>query len=167
MQPGDLLFTHAHTPLSWAIRLGQSLRFHKDYSEWSHVALVLSSNGALVEAHSSGIKLANISEYEAAGTKYLHVPVPMDDRDRARVVSFGRSQIGDHYAFLTFSSLIFNLFSPGRWGIVLDNSLICSAFAARCLERANYTFPHTPELMVPADLMQYAVEHFNFRQTAE
>lgn len=157
IDPGDILLTRANTTLSWFIRFGQALKFGKQrqYAHWSHAALIVSPNGDLIEAHSKGIRHANIKEYQHKGTEYVHVPVQMDEHDRAQVLAFAESQVGKWYAFATFASLILNLLTPRRIFFGIDNTEICSTFVARALERAGYVFPHSPAAIVPADLALY------------
>ena len=51
--PGDFILTHGDTLLARFIRLGQSLAFagrNRKYIWWSHAALIVSAEGALLEA---------------------------------------------------------------------------------------------------------------------
>lgn len=154
-KPGDIILTRAHTPLSWLIRFGQSLKLRGKYAGWSHTALIVSSAGDLIEAHGNGIKNAHISEYQHKGTRFIHVPIMMNDEDRKRVLEFAERKLGEKYAFLTFASLVFNIFTPSRFIFALDNTEICSTFVAHALERAGYIWPHSTLAIVPADLAEY------------
>src|SRR6202049_5298998 len=62
--PGDFILTHRHNPMAGLISFGEKRRFRQSdgvYAHWSHCALVVGEDGAVVEAESTGVRRSPIS----------------------------------------------------------------------------------------------------------
>ncbi|MDQ6691652.1 MAG: hypothetical protein M3Z13_02685, partial [Candidatus Dormibacteraeota bacterium] len=54
-QPGDFILTHRKRFISRLIRLAQKIRGReRKYSYWSHAAIIIDTEGTLVEAETKG-----------------------------------------------------------------------------------------------------------------
>src|ERR1700690_2153740 len=74
--PGDFILTHGNTFFSYLIRFGQGLRFHgadRKYTWWSHAAMIISSDGNLIEALGPGVEQRNISRYKETDYHLIHL----------------------------------------------------------------------------------------------
>src|SRR5437773_4468430 len=66
LQPGDFILTHGAEFFSQLIRFGQQLRFRgKDnmYTYWNHAAMVVATDGTIVEALGAGVARRSIDAY--------------------------------------------------------------------------------------------------------
>ena len=66
--PGDFILAHRFRPIAALIKLAQEIRFRGPdsiYAHWTHCALVVDGDGALVEAESLGVKRSPISKYQS------------------------------------------------------------------------------------------------------
>jgi hypothetical protein len=80
--PGDFILTHGGEFFSRVIQFGQGLRFMgKDqaYTYWNHTALIVSADGALIEALGPGIRRNTLAAYK--GTQYTVVHIEASDED--------------------------------------------------------------------------------------
>jgi uncharacterized protein YycO len=154
--PGDFVLTHGTSWTSWMIRLGQALRIHGDdrkYTFWNHAAMIVSSDGAIVEALGAGVKAEHLRKYK--GTTYQVVHIDATAADRAEVANYALSQVGIPYAFLTIVSIGFGLLTGAKFTFDFEGQHICSGLVARALERTDATFNRSPEHIMPADLAKY------------
>jgi uncharacterized protein YycO len=154
--PGDFVLTHGDAWTSKMIRFGQTLRIHGDdrkYTYWNHVAMVVSSDGAIVEALGAGVKPGHLSRY--VGTTYHVVHIDATAADRVQVVNYAQSQVNIPYGFLTIVSIAFGLLTGAKFTFDFDGQHICSGLVARALERTDAIFNRSPEHIMPADLAKY------------
>ena len=169
-RPGDFVLTHGDAWTSKLIRFGQRLRIHGDdrkYTHWNHAAIIVSEDGALIEALGAGVMRTQLSKYEAS--EYHLVRIAADGDDRAQAVAFAEWAAGDtgdphggkrqRYGFLTLVSIAYTLVTGGKFTFGIDGQAICSGLVARAMERTGAIFNRTPTHIMPADLAKYyAVE---------
>lgn len=154
--PGDFVLTHGDAWTSKMIRFGQALRIHgedKRYTYWNHAAMIVSSDGSIVEALGAGVKPGHLSQYK--GTTYHIVHIDAAAPDRLQVASYAESQVNIPYGFLTIVSIAFGLITGAKFTFDFDGQHICSGLVARSLERTDAIFNRSPEHIMPADLAKY------------
>jgi hypothetical protein len=160
-QIGDFVLTGIKSQgiVSLAIKLGALLRgFPKEYRRFSHSALIVGEDGAIVEAVSSGVKRNNLSKYEPAD--YVLVRTKVDHHDAVQVLAFADAvvQAREKYGFLTFVGLAIYCLTGTRLCIQTAGTAICSGFVCDALTRAGFIWPRPPYVMMPADLARYFTE---------
>ena len=87
--PGDFILTHGGEFWSRVIHFGQGLRFagkDRPYTFWNHTALVVSADGAIIEALGPGVQRNTLAAYK--GTQYTIVHIDASDEDRREMVGF-------------------------------------------------------------------------------
>jgi uncharacterized protein YycO len=158
--PGDFVLTHADAWTSRLIEIGQGIRFRGSdsrYAHWNHVALIVSSDGDLIEALGTGVQRRNIRVYDR--TEYHIVHIEASDEDRDEEVRFAEYSLkrGETYGFLTILSIVTGLVTGGKFNFALEGQQICSGLVARALERTTAIFDRTPSHLMPADLAKQFV----------
>lgn len=153
---GDFILTHGKGFISQLIRFGQWLRFHgpdRKYAHWNHAALVVDSDGGIVEAQAGGVKRNTLSEYR--GSEYYLVRVTANDADRAEVAAFGNWCVDQPYDFMTIISLAITNLTGCKFSFYVEGHQICSGLVARAEERTQAIFNRDPSHISPADLAKY------------
>src|ERR1700694_3201739 len=92
--PGDFILSHRHHFVAGLITLAQKRRFRGSdavYAHWSHAALIVETDGALVEAEMTGIRLSPISKYRDDEYHLVYLGPDVASDARARAVAFGKS----------------------------------------------------------------------------
>jgi uncharacterized protein YycO len=154
--PGDFVLTHGDAWTSKMIRFGQSLRIHgadRKYVFWNHAAMIVSSDGDMVEALGAGVKAGHLSRL--LGTTYHVVHIDATAADRLEAVTYAESQKGIPYGFLTIVSIGIGLLTGAKFTFDFEGQHICSGLVARSLERTDAIFNRSPEHIMPADLAKY------------
>ncbi|HZU71790.1 MAG TPA: hypothetical protein VE990_03370 [Acidimicrobiales bacterium] len=157
-RPGDFLLTHRQALLSRFIRVCQRRMLSgedKEFAFWSHAALVVSTEGELIEAVHRGVQRVSASEYRDVEYRVVHVDA--DDHDRAEAVAFAEWAAASHQRFghLTMVSILFTVATGSRLSFELDGTEICSGLVARAEERTGAIFDRDPTHVMPADLARY------------
>lgn len=162
MQPGDIVFTHAEGWRSAAIRFGQALRARgpaRRFAHWSHVAIVTSRAGDLIEAVDTGVKPGHVDDLIAGGTPFTVVETHIVPHDWEQMRDFLNSVVHARwrYGWWTLTSVAINHLTNSNiaWG--KNGTAICSGLAAEALTRAGHIFDRPPAYMSPFHLAQ----HFN------
>lgn len=152
---GDIVFVHGSGFFDKFIQFGQRLRFNKNDSFYNHVALIIDSQGTLIESTSKGVKQSHISKYENPRYQLKVVNIPASTEDRVEVLNFAKSCLSDGYSWigLIFSALC--VLSGLKFSVGFDEQFICSGLVAASLERTNAIFPRNSRSMTPADLLAY------------
>src|SRR6266480_6545002 len=87
--PGDFILTHGGEFFSRVIQFGQGLRFsgkNRPYTYWNHSALIVSADGAIIEALGPGVRRNTLAAYH--GTQYTVVHIDAsEDRKSTRLNS--------------------------------------------------------------------------------
>src|SRR2546421_12307289 len=83
--PGDMLLTHRSGIVPRLIRLGERRRFRgsrRTFAHWSHAALLVDGQGALVEAETRGVELSPLSKYREREYHVVHTGEQLGDSGR-------------------------------------------------------------------------------------
>lgn len=156
--PGDILLVNDYSGsrdlLGNLIRAGERARYgDTDDARWTHSALIVSTDGDIVEALARGVARSHISKYDSVEVLTVSPGVAADDPRRGFAVAFALSHVGDAYGYLDFVSLAMTLLTGLDWSLHSDRSFICSQLVARateCFTHDGYDWPC--EQMMPADL---------------
>lgn len=145
VEAGNFIVIHGHDFIDKLIQIFTM-------SHWNHAALVVFTNGTIIELHTNGIKKNNISEYDAQD---IHiVDIDMSVEDRKQVVKYADFMLKKHesYGFMTIVSIAFKIITRSRLIIKFDGTMICSEFVARALSQGGVIWEQDPALITPADL---------------
>ena len=151
--PGDFILTHGGEFFSRVIQFGQGLRFtgkDRPYTYWNHSALIVSADGALIEALGPGIRRNTLKDYQ--GTQYTVVHIEASDEDRREMVAFAEHSLGGSYDWATIVSITLSLLTGLKLSFGFPGQLICSGLVARALERTTAIFDEEPSHVMPAEL---------------
>lgn len=158
--PGDFILTHGSSSMGKVIRVGERLRFRgpdRKYTRWNHVALLVDSEGGLIEADEGGVHRAQLSKY--AAVEYYLVRIQASDEERAHAVQFADWSLHQSFGWLNIISIALSLMTGVKLDIGLGNQETCSSLVARALEHAGKIMETDPARAMPADLAkQYHVE---------
>ena len=154
-QPGDFLLLHEPDFVSKMIRVGQRVRYNKDYAYWNHTVLITSRNGDMIEALKGGVTFGHISKYQ--DVDYYLVRVNASKEDALEIVAFANSILArpPKYGFGVILSIFFTLLFGWRLVFGRVGTYICSGLVASALTRGTAIFDKPPEYMTPADLAKY------------
>ena len=153
--PGDFILAHRHHVIARFISLAQKRRFKgtdAGYAHWSHTALVVETDGTLVEAEISGVRQNPISRYRAGEYHLVRLGSEFSPDARARAVAYAKAQVGQGFGFLDMFGV--SLYLIFGWPVRLTRRghEICSGLVVRALQ-AGGLVPHLdPLLTLPADL---------------
>lgn len=153
--PGDFVLTHRHNPISMLISAGQGWRFRGAdavFAHWSHCALLVSGEGALVEAESTGVRRSPISKYKTNEYHLVRLGPEFSPEGRHRAVDYANAQVGKAFGYLALlGSAIFLLTSwPVR--LMRRDHEICAGLVVRALQAGGLCLDLDPELTLPGDL---------------
>jgi uncharacterized protein YycO len=153
--PGDFILAHRHHFLARLISEAQMRRFRGNdaiYAHWSHAAIIVGSDGELVEAEIMGVERNPISRYRDDEYHVVRLGPDFLPDDRARTVAYAVGQVGQAFGFLAMlgASLYLLLGVPVR--LMRHNHQICSALVVRALQHGGQAPNLDPELALPADL---------------
>jgi hypothetical protein len=153
-RPGDFILIHSEGWLSTLIYLLQALRFRgpedRKYRHWSHVALVTSRRGRIIEVVNTGVGAQRLEKYR--NTEYHYVHIDASQQERAEIVKFAESCVGQPYGRLAALALVVAALTSGRFIGGDNGQQNCAALVARALARAGVRFEREPPEMLPADL---------------
>jgi cell wall-associated NlpC family hydrolase len=156
--PGDFVLVRGRGWISMAVYAFQGLRFRapgeRRYAYWSHVALVTSARGRLVEVGPRGVFRNTLETYRTFEYHYVHVAA--SGARRAEAARFAESCVGQPYG--TLSSIALGFFALVGCPLAVPDrgQHNCAALVARALERATgERFTRTPINMMPADIAKH------------
>jgi hypothetical protein len=152
---GDFILAHRHNFIAGLISQAQQRRFKGTdavYAHWSHSAVVVNADGALVEAETTGVRLSPISKYRKDEYHLLRLGPEFSSEGRASTVAYAKGQIGQAFGFLDlFGATLYLLFGwPLR--LIRRNHQICSGLVVRALQAGGMVPQLDPALTLPADL---------------
>lgn len=152
-RPGDIILVRYKDWLGWLIRTFERMRYRTPedlpYTYWSHVALVISRAGHLVEVNARGVVISNIGHYRDRDYHYVWLDLP--DAGRKAAVRFARSCLKQKYSLRNFLLLAANIGLGVRFRIP-DSGHGCVSVVVRALQEAGIRFQQKPTEMMPADL---------------
>ena len=164
-KPGDFILVRGHGLISPLIHWVQRLRFsrHEDrkFLHWTHVALVTSTHGRIVEVVPRGVVAQQIEKYRRAEYHYVHLDVP--DSDRWAGVLFAELCVGQPYGRLSFLALGLAALTRRQLQIQDPRRQHCVSLVIRALERMRGEFGREALDMMPADL----AKHYNITPRSE
>ena len=111
-RPGDFILTHGGELFSRLTQIGQQLRYagaDQPYTYWNHAALIVSNDGALVEALGAGVHRTTLAAYDQ--TQYTVVAIDASAEDRAEMVEDGRVKVTCEFCSSTYE------FTPEEAGV--------------------------------------------------
>jgi len=157
-EPGDLVFCHSKGIIGRAIRVAQRLRNSPEDAMWNHVAIIDKrdkfGNYYVIQAEAKGVTNNKQLGSIAPGGRFKIVPFPAT-ADRAKFLTFARSQVSDPYGYLTILSIALDFLLPRRVALRKSGTWVCSALAAGGLWYSGFPKAMTwPDLyqVTPADL---------------
>ena len=87
VRPGDFVLTHRRRrPMPALITLAQRRRFRgtaRAFAHWSHAALVVGSDGTLVESEGTGVRRSPLAKYHVEEYHLVRMDGHLDDRQRS------------------------------------------------------------------------------------
>ena len=153
--PGDFILAHRHNLIAGLISQAQKRRFKgadSPYAHWSHSAMIVERDGALVEAEVMGVRQNPISRYRADEYHLVRLGTDFSSEARTRAVAYSRAQVGQGFGFLDmFGASLYLLFG---WPVRLARRghEICSGLVVRALQAGGLVPQLDPLLTLPADL---------------
>src|ERR1700682_25531 len=118
--PGDFLLAPRRNLIAGVISLAQKRRFRGPdsiYAHWTHSAMIVGPDGALVEAEVTGVRQRPIARYHSNEYHLGRLGPEFSAEGRARAVAYSRAHIGQGFGFLDmFGASLYLLF---RWPLRL------------------------------------------------
>lgn len=139
------------------ITLAQRRRFRgaaRAYAHWSHAALVVTAQGTLVEAESTGVRRSPLGKYREEEYHLVRMDGYLDDDQRLEAARTAELWVGDAFGFLVMLDLTIWLLTGLRVRWVRRDHQICSGLVARALVAAGQRLAQDPAFMLPADLAE-------------
>ena len=153
--PGDFILTHRHRLMAGLISWAQKRRFNgpdAPFAHWSHVALIVSRDGDVVEAESVGVKRSPIHKYRSEEYHLVRLGSQLDEAGRRAAVAYAESQVGQGFGYLSLCGAALHLVFgwPLHW--MRRNHEICSSLVVRALQKGGLLRDLDPATTLPADL---------------
>jgi hypothetical protein len=166
--PGSIVFTHSKGIVGWLIRLGQFLRLcglrpwrwknhpNRKWCHFNHVAVVMNSQGGIVEALADGVVMSNMTKY--LNTEYVvwEPDNPLwDYKEGLQWVAYEYSRHAA-YGWVSIASIVAQLLTGSKISVGYRDSIICSAVGAKYLEHCGACLPYDdPRNVMPAELARF------------
>jgi hypothetical protein len=152
-RPGDVVLLRHTDLLGLLIRAFARIRFRapedRPYTYWSHVALVVSTAGHVVEVNTRGVMVSHIRNYRDRDYHYVALDLPAAGRSAA--ARYALSCVKQKYSVRNFLLLAATIALGDRVRMP-DSGHGCVSLVARALQQAGIGFDRKPTDMVPADL---------------
>jgi hypothetical protein len=157
-EPGDFLLVASKGFGGFLIRVGQFLRFRgedRKFVKWTHAALIVDTDGTLIEAVGSGVREASVKDYRKPD--YLVVRIIASPENRAEIVAFARWALERRakYNRLATVSIGLSMLTGSKLAFYIEGRFVCSGLVARALERSDRIFDRDPAHIAPGDLVKY------------
>jgi hypothetical protein len=151
-QPGDFVLVDVKGIRGLLIKFGQRLRLRGDdhrYVRWSHAALIVDTDGTLIEAVGTGVREYPLAKYDEKD--YLVVRIVASAENRTEIVNFARWALDA----LAIVSIGLSMLTGSKLAFFMEGRFVCSGLVARALERSDRIFDRDPVHIAPADLAKY------------
>lgn len=153
--PGDFILTHRHRLFAALITVAQRRRFRGPdarFAHWSHAALIVDSDGSLVEAETMGVTRSSIRKYRDDEFQVVRIGSDFTAESRAAAVAYAEGQVGQAFGYLDMVAAALHLLFgwPLRW--VRRNHEICSSLVVKALQHGGRLLDFDPPTTLPADL---------------
>lgn len=151
--PGDFILVSTTGILARCIRFGQFIRYHgkiRAYSHWNHAAIIVDTDGTIIEAAGRGVRYSHINEYKE--TEYYLVSTKLNKQSRDQTVAAAKSFVKDKYGWFTILSIMLQLITGVEFQFSFGSSVICSGLVSQSLWAGGVIFDGNPYQMMPADL---------------
>jgi uncharacterized protein YycO len=153
IRPGDFILVKKDSFYHRLVEFGQRLRFPRIYAVWTHAALVVDGWGSLIEAEGNGVISNTISEYTEKD--YVYVRIKATAEDRAEVVNYAKSCLGNKYGWGSIVCIGLCLLTGLKISVGFHKTMICSGLVAAALARTETIFPIDDRSITPAALAQW------------
>jgi len=159
VEPGDFVLSRAHGYRHKIIKWGQGLRIadrtDRCYREYTHAALVVSTDGDIIEAVGSGVRRNNLDAFVPMTYEVVHITA--SDEDRSQAVGVAREALGRHarYNALATVSITLWAFTGSRLIFFTDGAFTCSGLVARAMLTIGAVFSVDATRVTPAQLAIY------------
>jgi hypothetical protein len=137
------------------IRFGQGRRLSpadRVYREYTHAAVIISTDGDLVEAVGSGVRHSTLQAYVDEQYTIVHIDASDEDRQQVVDVAVDILERKARYSALSTVSITLWAFLGWRFTFFMDGSYTCSGLVARCLLAIGATFEQDVVKVTPAQL---------------
>jgi hypothetical protein len=160
-RPGDFILVRGTSWRSRVIAGFERSRFRRpderDFSYWTHAALVVSVDGALVEAGTAGVVVQHIEKYR--DDDYHYVAIEAAPADRWKAVRFAASRVGASYSRLAIVGLAASMVTRRKIALKDSSWDICAGLVARALDLRAIGLERGIQVLTPGDLAR----HFGVR----
>lgn len=159
VEPGDFVLSRAHGFKHKIIKWGQGLRIadpaHRCYRDYTHAALVVSTDGDIIEAVGSGVRRSNLAAFVPRTYEVVHITASEEDRGQA--VAVAEYALGQHarYNGLATVSITWWAFTGSRLIFFTDGAFTCSGLVARAMLTIGAVFSVDATRVTPAQLAIY------------
>jgi uncharacterized protein YycO len=152
-RPGDIILVRYKNWLGLLIRAFARIRYRaledRPYTHFSHVALVISHAGQMVEVNARGVVISHIRQYRERDYHYVWLDLP--DAGRKAAVQFAKSCLRQKYSLRNFLLLAASIAVGDRIRMP-DSGHGCVSLVVQALQKAGLRFERKPTDMTPADL---------------
>jgi uncharacterized protein YycO len=154
-EPGDFILTHRHRLFAALITVAQRRRFRgadARFAHWSHAAVIVASDGTLVEAETMGVTRSSIKKYRDDEFHVVRLGADFKRDSRRAAVAYAEGQVGQAFGYLDMIGASLHLLFgwPLRW--VRRNHEICSSLVVKALQHGDRLCDFDPPTTLPADL---------------
>jgi hypothetical protein len=153
--PGDFILAHRHNLIAGLISQAQKRRFRgieSVYAHWSHSAMIVGQDGALVEAEVLGVRQNPISRYREDEYHLVRLGADFSAEGREQAVAYSKAQVGQGFGFLDMFGAGLYLLFGWRVRLARRGHEICSGLVVRALQAGGLVPQLDPLLTLPADL---------------
>lgn len=155
LTPGDFILTHRNHVIARLISFAQRRRFRgadEPYAHWSHAAVVVGSEGALVEAEMMGVVRSPIAKYRQSEYHLVRLGPDFAREGRSSAVGYAERQVGQGFGYLALAGAMLYLMLGWPLRLIRRNHEICSGLVVRALQSGGLLRDLDPTLTLPADL---------------
>ena len=122
------------------------------YAHWSHAALIVAKDGALVEAKTFGVARSPISEYHSDEYHVVRIGPQFTPDGRSKAVAYAEGQVGQPFGYLDMLGACLYLLFGWPLRRVRRNHEMCSSLVVKALQKGGLLQGLDPSMTFPADL---------------